>query len=333
MPTPIRYPNIQSNQPYCTSTDVSNLIGNTSFYQNLSSSQIAAAIAVGQAKLNTQTQRQFSPYRIKQKYDGNGQSSMVLRDSPLIVINELDVWSTYGLNLNRIANDWDLIIDRTTGIISFPPSSNQPIFSPFGFQFYLGNKNINVDATFGYTQEVYGEIPTTTENIHYALANPTAVMNASGFVYDSTVAPTFFPTVYKDNNIIVNTTFVQVNGVWNVQTDNIVYTTNQGSTGITGITFNQAVTGVISVDYSYYYIPSDIIDATAKLAAIVLLTAAGTSLQDEDGLSAADSLQAETSKITWTLGPWGKVIEKWNQEINETIKMNKVLVIPYLGAY
>jgi hypothetical protein len=328
------YPNITANTPYCLPSDVNNLIGSTEFYPNLSAEQVLSAIAQQQRKIDRLTNKKFSPYRTKLQYDGNSQNSMVLKDCPLITINEIDIWMTLPLNATRVCNDWDFIVDRHNGIISFPLIINQPMFGPFGFQFFPGRGNINIDVTYGYTQEVYGESPTTSDNIHYVLTNPTGVMNSVANVYGSTSPPSFYPVVYLNGTPLVNTTFVQdSNSIWQVATNNLFYTINKGSAGITGLTFNNAVSGIITVDYSFWLVPQDINEACAKMTAIALLMAAGTSLQDEDVWSAADTLQAQTSKNTYTSGPWGKAIELWKQEIAEVINNNKSILSPYLSSY
>jgi len=345
MSTPIQFPNLPQNQPYCQYSDVENLIGSTIGFQNVDTTVVQSFINQATKFIETQTQKKFSPYRMKRKYDGNGSTSLILRDNPIINLNEVDVWFTYPLNVERVSNDWNMIVDRSTSQISFPPFTDQPIFAPWGFQFYPGLRNVTVDAWFGHTQDVWGEVPSSSDNLTFTLANPTAVKQTADTVYGLTETPVFYPKVYVDGNLLVNTTYVQesvsvgefvINNIWQVETDNIYYTVNTSANGITGFTFNQAPSGTVTVDYSYWLVPYDAVDVTAKKTAIMLLQSFGTSLYSgigDDSANGADSIQTRTGKVTYTSGAWGKVISSWQADIAEFIKRRKSIQIPFVSGY
>jgi len=342
MLTPIQFPVLPQNQPYCTSTDVGNLIGNTIGFQNADSTTIQSAINQATAYIERETQKKFSPYRSKVRYDGNGTTKMVLKNSPIIAINEVDIYFTYPLELQRVAHDYDLIVDRQNGVIAFSPYTAQPFFAPFAYVFYPSSRNVMIDAWFGYTEEVFSEQLATTDNLTFNFANPTVVQNTVDNVYSPTTAPVLYPIIYQDGVQLQNTIYVQVNssdiaenGDWQIETDNIYYTLNKTSQGITSITFNQAPSGVITADYGYWLIENDVVEATAKRASITLLQSFGNALysSSDDTLSAADSMQLRQNKITYTNQPWNGLISAWNADIASFIKKRKSVQLPLMSGY
>jgi hypothetical protein len=341
----ITFPSLPQYQNYCTVADVKNLIGNVYPISNgdVADAQIQSVIANATDFIDAQTHNFFSPRRLRFKMDGNGKSRMVLPHSHVLWVNELDVYFTYPVSLSRIAHDWDINVDRPAGILSFPPYTNAPFFAPFAYTFFKSSRNVQVDAWFGWSRSIFGEVPTSADRQNYVFANPTAITNTKEAIYFPTTPPEFGPTVYLNGQKLVNTTYTLVtsidssaNNQWEIQTDNIYYTLQVGPNGFTGIKFNSpnANTDVVTVDYDFWYIPSDIKDICAKKVAVTLLTSFATSTFQDQQFQGAVEIQSDgPSRIKYEGGQWGPQINWWDSEIEKVIRKHTRIPMPYGVGY
>jgi hypothetical protein len=339
MATPITFPTLPQGLPYCSPADVNSLLGNLA--SSVPAQSMANAIASATSFMSSQTNRHFTPRRVIRRYDGNGRSRMVLADDHLIAVNQLSVYFSYPLSLARIANDWDLLLDRAAGIISFAIFTASPIFAPFSFTFYPGSQNVEVDAWFGFTQNVYTETLTTSDNTTYTFANPTALRQTSpgsAYPYSTPQPPAITPFVYKNGTLLANTVYEQVQTtdqaptpLWEVQTDNVYYTLNANASGLSGVTFNSAnsPSDVITADYAYWEIPADVTEATAKKAAIVLLQGLAQTGFPAVEYMGAVQVAIDGSRLQYGVGgQFDGIIGLLTADINAVIKQRKR---PYMG--
>ena len=331
-------------QPYCQTSDVMNLIGDVINNSDFNASAISTFINEAVQYIDKETSAFFSPRRMIQRYDGNGKSRMVLAHSPLMSVNKLSVFFTYPLTLSRIANEWDLLVDNEGGTVSFPTYTASPVFAPYAFVFYPASQNVEVDAWFGYTKQIFAEQLKTTDNKTYTLANPSAIKRAEtiSYPYEFDTPPAFYPVVYKNGQAITNTTYKLVTSVdaspnteWEVDQDNLVYTVNQGANGITGFTFNTPCSAgdVITCDYVYWFIPPDIQIATAKRAAINILGAIASSSFGSNSFDGFDRVQVDGSMVQANNGQWGALVQRWHADISDTVSRYRKLNLDYQGGY
>ena len=340
MSTLIQYPVLPQQANYCTVADVKNLIGNVAPIANgdIPDSQITTAITNATRDIESRTNRFFSPRRIIKQVDGNGHTRMVLPDSPIININKLSVYFTYPLALSRTANDWDLLIDRASGIISFPSFNASPFYQPFAFTFFKSSRNVTIDAWYGYTRSIFSDTLKSTDNTTYNFSFPTVVKQAQKTTGDSSVPPAFFPIIYKNGVAVANTIYTLVNGngptvnnQWQIASDNLVFTLNSTGNGYSSITFNtpNGSTDVITADYAYWLIPEDIAEATAKRAAITLLASFATASFADLQFQGASEIQMDGSRIRYQNGgQFGEAIADWKIDIQTTVSNHKKVVFP-----
>lgn len=343
MSKPITYPTLAQRTPYCAVSDVQNLIGLVSPFASFTTAQIDSAIAAAQKYIDGETKSFFSPRRVIQRYDGNGQSTMNTGYSNLIVVNQLTIFYSYPAAFARVAQDHDLIFDgpqRKSGELNFPVYSITPAVIPLAYTFPQSLKNISLDAWFGPTEFESGEELATTDHQTYTFANPTVVMQSTqpAYTYVAQNPPTYYPIIYKNGVQLTNTTYeivqteVLQNGTpvneWQITEDNIYYTVNYGPNGGVSITFNtpNASTDVITADYVYTATPADINEACAKKAAITLLQAAGTSGNLGTSFEGIALVQIDGSRMQYQDGlPWGGVIKQWQADIAAVIGHNKTV--------
>jgi hypothetical protein len=332
MPTPITFPNITANQLYCQYSDVENLIGSTVAFKNLDESVVTNKILSSQEYINNGTHKKFSPFRVLEAYDGSGTNKIVLKNSPLIVLNSVNIYYQYPMPQVRLCNDWEYITDRNTGTVTFPLSNvGSPFFYPYAFNFFRGSRNVTVDAMYGFTEVVFGEVLTTTNNLTYSFAD-NCVSYGQNTTYDTTMSPQLYPLIYINGVLVKNNTYELINAHWQYDEMNLVYVIDANSNGIASVTFNEPQLGnVITADYPYWYIKADIVEACAKKAALELLTSFGTSLYstDDDTISAADGVQLRNNKITYISGPWATTINRWQSDVDKIIKNNKAIQVPF----
>jgi hypothetical protein len=339
--TPITFTNITPNLPYCQLSDIMSLIGGVEPIADgtISTQQIQAAINAATSFVDNSTNRFFSPRRIISYLDGNGQGRLQLPVRPILTLNSVSIYVAYPLAISLFASDWNMRIDRATGTLSFPLGSWMPTLAPFASFFLEGSENVIVDATYGYSNVVYGEVLSSTDNTNFSFANPTAVEYSTISTATDEVPPSIYPIVYLNGVPLVNTIYqlqtnaaVYTQNIWGIATDNIHYTFKISSKGITGIIFNTplAVGTVVTVDYPYWLIPADIIECTAKRTAITLLASIGTALLPDLQFQGATSVQMDGARIQWQAGgPWGEIIADWKTDIAATIANYKKLMLPY----
>lgn len=342
----IQFPVLPQNTNYCAVSDVLNLIGGVAPIVNgtCTQAQITQAITQATRWMEYRTNKFFSPRRLIKQYDGNGHTRMVLPDGPLISVNVLKVFFTYPLAVSRIAHDWDLLIDRAGSVISFPTFIDSPFYQPFAFTFFRSSRNVTIDAWYGFTQEVWSDVLTTEDNNQtYSFAYPTVVKQSEPSTGDATKPPRFFPVIYKNGERLENTTYTlvntggpTVNNIWEVDQDNIYFTFNQGASGYASITFNtpNEPGDVITADYAYWFIPEDILEATAKKAATLLLASFATSSYQDQQFQGATSIQMDGSRIQYQQGgQWGEQITDWKADIEQVIAAHKKIVMPFGIGY
>jgi hypothetical protein len=349
MATPIQFPTLAQFTPYAQVSDIMNLIGNVGPIADgtITTTQITTALAQASRYLDQKTNRFFSPRRLVKQYDGNGKTRFQLPDRPLMYVNSLNIYFSYPFSLTRTANDWDLLLDRPRGNISFPTYTQTPFFQPFGFVFFRGSKNIQLDAWYGYTETVYGDILSTSDNQNFTLTFPTAVpLSKMTPTVDLTNSPpTFTPTIYVNGNAVANevlslvtTDVVLTQTEWEVGQNDLVYSALTNNQGITGITFNTPLqpTDVVTADYDYWYIPEDITDACAKKAAITLLASIATYGGYSDvQFQGAVEVSSEGGRIRFndTLGKFGHQITIWQSEILDVIQSRKAILAQFGQGY
>jgi hypothetical protein len=345
MSSPIQFITLPQNQPYCTVDDIKALIGNVAPIANgdVDDTALQKAAQAATTYIEQACHRKFSPFRSVKQLDGNGHTRMVLPDSPIINVNQLNVYFTYPLALSRVANDWDLLIDRPAGILSFPTFNEQPFYAPFAYTFYKASRNVTIDAWYGYTRQMYSDVLTTTDHTTYAMTYPTGVKQSLTVIGDAGTPPSFTPTVYVNGVAQVNTTYALVNtngpnvsNQWQIAADNLVYHLNTSANGITGITFNTPLqsTDVVTMDYAYWYIPEDIIDITAKRAAVTLLASFASATFADQQFQGASEIQADSSRIRYQNGgQWGEQIANWNAEVHAGIAQRKKVMLPFGIGY
>jgi hypothetical protein len=342
MSTPISYVNISAPMPLCSTDDVLNLIGSVMpiANDNFTTSQIAAAIPPAQRYVENACNRKFAPHRDVYQFDGNGTSRAVIKHRPFININQLSVYFVYPMNLCRVAYDYQLMTDHGAGIISFPLFYGAAQFAPFAFKFEKGSRNITLDLQVGYSEELFGQSMTTEDNQTFTFPESNVVNKSMNTTPDYSVPPIISPIIYLNGTALTNTTYVWVDndplgqGQWQIETDNILYTVNSDSTGITSITFNSPLSGnpTITADFAYAYIPDDINEAVTKQAAIRCLTsmAAGWYGNQFDGLA---QTQSEGTRIELhNSGRFGHQIDLWNQDIANIISVNQRIALGSIGS-
>jgi len=344
MPTPITMTQVAQYQPYCTQSDVTNLIGNVINNSTFNTAAISTYISEAVRYIDRETNGFFSPRRMRTRQDGNARSRIVNTHPHIMAINELDVFFTYPLTLSRVAYEWDLLIDREAGVISFPTYTASPVFAPFAFTFYPASLNVEIDAWYGYNKQIYGEQLTTSDHLIYTFANPTVIKQATqvAYPYQYGQAPQLVPIIYKNGTALTNTTYVlaaspldSASNIWQIQSDNLIYTLNAGSNGITSVTFNSANSSndVITADYVYWYIPVDIQMAAAKRAASTVLSAIASAPFDDNSYNGFDMVMMDSFKLQSSNGQFGALISRWQSEIDEVVKRNHQISLDFAGGY
>lgn len=323
MPTNITFPTLPQNQPYCSVDDVRNLIGSVAPISDLSDDQIQSYIASATTSIETQTNNKFGTFRIRDRMDGNGSHSMTLKYSHVLWVNEALVYMRYPEPVDRKVHDFDLIVDRESGIITMPGIHYSPFFSLSGNWFYKGLRNVATDTWHGWSQSVFGEALTSTDGLTYDFVNDTAIKTTLVPGGNSNVVPVIGPVVYVDDVAQVNTTYTLVDGQWQADTDNIVYTLNVGANGYTGITFNTSQSGhSVTVDYDYWFIPLDINEACTKMAAVDLLVSSSlTGGFDDLGFQGVKEYAIDGARVIYAdNGQFGNQMDRWNTDVQAILK-------------
>jgi hypothetical protein len=335
--TPIQYPAFPANVPLCSTTDVSAVL--FSLTPTVDATLMSNAIAAAKTSLEQRTNRILTPKRIQRRLDGNGKDRMVLPEFPILVLNEVQVYYTYPLGLTRKAHEWDFIISRNTGVISFPPYAYSVATQPFAFTFYPSSKNVLVDYTVGFTEQLFGDLLSSEDHTTFAFSYP-AVKQAINVVPDTSTAPQFTPTIYVNGVAQTNTTYVNTdtaNGGWQVETDNLVYRLNQNAAGgYSGVTFNTPLqpSDVVTADYSYWFIPADLKDAAAKQAAITVLSAIAVAPYGDASTGGMTSVQMDGFRTQANdKGQWGPQIQQWSDEIDAVVQSYRQITFPTTSGY
>jgi hypothetical protein len=262
---------------------------------------------------------------------------MVLPEFPILALNEVDVYYTYPLGLTRKAHEWDFIISRDTGVISFPLYAYSVAVQPLRSRSTQSSKNVLVDYTVGFTEQLWGDMLGSSDHTTFAFTHP-AVKQAQNVVPDMATPPQFTPTVYVNGVAQVNATYVNdPAGGWQVGSDNLVYRLNQSSTGgYSGVTFNTPLqsSDVVTADYAYWLIPDDIKDPATKQAAITILSAIAIAPYGDASTGGMTSVQMDGFRTEANdKGQFGPQIQQWSDEIDQVVQSYRQILFPVASGY
>jgi hypothetical protein len=316
--------------PYAKPTDVSNLLGAITYgaIPSQDNNYLTSVIAQATQYFETQTDRRYCPVRYIERIDGTGMPSIIVQNSPILVLNVVQNYINAQL-LTVIQGDYSLTTERPTGIIRIPLSYTTSASVQYTQAFFKGNRNVLVDYWAGFGRQVFGETLTTTDNVTYSFANPTLAQTLyEQFGPIISTPPIYRPIVYVNGVQLTNTLYqyesLASGSQYVVAQDKIYYTVNW-SAGT--ITFNspQAPGTVVTSDYEYYYVPGDVSRAVAKIAAIQILELEGIGLGGSLGQGTSD-YQMDGFKATYgkqSAFPWEGIILTWQAEIAATVNKYK----------
>ncbi len=340
MSLPIKFNNITQAQPYASFQDVYNLIGPVLDAASLDQSIVQSAINSAQRYIEKNCNTVFTPRRIRFNQDGNGGFVLQLLKTPVINVNSIEIYSYNLLGLRSIIWDYQLVVNPDTGVVSYPLLNGNILLAPI-LSFLKGNQNIRVDLHTGYMETVYDEILETTDFKTYTFANQMVVeyteLQGPNEVQPPLISPCIYINgVYQQNRVYQwsPVTNISILGAqpepfntltWQIAEDNLVYTLNKTSSGITGITFNTPQSGnIITAQYRNALIPEDITEATTKKAAITVLTGLATHTAYSDiQFMGVDEVQSNNARLMMQTGRWGFQISQWLSDIKEVIIANK----------
>lgn len=326
----------------CTSADVnallSALLGDPNF--SIDDTLLANSISIAQETLQSRCSRPLTPTRIKLPVDGNGKTRYVMPYFPILGIHSVDIYYNYPLSLTRSAKESDFIINRDIGTIAFPPYAYTMSLAPYAFNFWKSSMNVQLDYVVGWTRNTYGETLTTADHLTYTFSNPTVVKQTIGTVPTQLVAPTYGPVISIDGVPQTNTVYTLNNavntGIWEIQSDNLIYTLNQANTGgYASITFPTSQVGhVITADYAYAYTPANLKDACMKLAAITILNATALAPYSSVTTGGMTSVQVNGYRTQANdRGQFGPQIATFETEIEATVQHYKSPVLPRMATF
>jgi len=326
--------------PYAQLSDVNNLIGAVISAADISTQQINTEIAASSKYIEKKCNQTFYARKVRYNQDGQNAQIMLSTVTPIINVNQIEIFNYNLLGLHSVLFDFQLQVNRETGVISYPITNNNIEFAP-NVYFFAGVQNIRCDVQAGYTQTIYDETMATKDNITYKFANPNVInfteMPGPNSVQPPLISPCIYVDgVYQQNRIYgwetlnatsylgaVNEPYAQQ--TWMVDSDNLIYTTNSTSSGITSITFNAALpsSAVVTVMYRYAEIPDDITAAVAKHASINLLRSTATGIYQDLQFMGVDQIMDNSARLMSNTGRFESQISGFLSDVAETIVANK----------
>lgn len=347
MSTAISYVNISTPIPYAALSDVNNLIGSVISAADVSTQQINSEIVASSKYIEKKCNQVFRPRTVRFNQDGANAQVCLSTITPIININEIEIYTYNLLGLRRILFDYQLVIDSKTGVLAYPLTNNITL-SP-NFSFLSGVQNLRFSVHQGFTETVYDETLTTKDLITYKFANPYVIEYTELPGPNSSQQPLISPLIYVNGVYQANRTYSweMLNTVaylgavqepfstetWMVGSDNLIYTTNYTSLGITGVTFNSAlpVGSTVTCMYRHAVIPEDIAQATAKHAAVNILRSVATGIYSDLQFMGVDQIQDNNARIMANTGRFESQITGFLLDVKETIVANKSTVAGIVG--